>query len=64
MELAKPSYLVNRWLTAILRQYQPEIAQLIRDRDAKLTSHAGEGDIRATREDRSLEVTSSLNINR
>lgn len=64
MELAKPSYLVNRWLTAVLRQYQPEIAQLIRDRDAKLTSHAGEGDIRAAREDRSLEVTSSLNISR
>ncbi|MCR6670548.1 hypothetical protein [Devosia ginsengisoli] len=64
MELAKPSYLVNRWLTAILRQYQPEIAQLIRDRDAKLASHAGEGDIRAAREDRSLEVTSSLNIGR
>jgi hypothetical protein len=64
MELAKPSYLVNRWLTAVLRQYQPEIAQLIRDRDARLTSHAGEGDIRAARDDRSLEVTSALTIGR
>ena len=63
MELAKPSYLVNRWLTAIVRQYQPEIERLIVERDATLARHAAGGDIAAAREDRSLEVTSSLLVN-
>lgn len=64
MELAKPSYLVNRWLTAIVRQYQPEIENLIRDRDAALARHANGRDMAAAREDRGLEVTSSMLINR
>jgi hypothetical protein len=59
MELAKPSYLVNRWLTAIVRQYQPEIEKLILERDAVL---ATQGDFTVARENRSLEVTSSLII--
>lgn len=59
MELAKPSYLVNRWLTAILRQYQDEIEQLIRQRDEHLASHALAGGIALVREDRTIEVTSS-----
>lgn len=58
MQLAKPSYLVNRWLTAIITQYQPEIEQLIRDRDEVLARHAD--DLIATRQDRTLEVTSSF----
>jgi uncharacterized protein DUF6969 len=64
MELAKPSYLVNRWLTAIIRQYQPEIEGLISERDATLAQLAGNDDIAAAREDRSLEVTSSMLIKR
>ncbi|MGB3339352.1 MAG: hypothetical protein WBA73_19425 [Devosia sp.] len=62
MQLAKPSYLVNRWLTAIVAQYQPEIEQLIRERDARLLQHSTAPDIAQVREDRSLEVTSSLTI--
>ena len=62
MQLAKPSYLVNRWLTAIVTQYQPEIETLIRERDRVLAERAGEGDAEAVRQDRSLEVTSSLVI--
>jgi len=59
MELAKPSYLVNRWLTAIVRLYAGEIAELVRERDRVLAAHAPpEGG--SAREDRSLEVTSSL----
>lgn len=58
VQMAKPSYLVNRWLTAIIRLYEDEIADLIRARDEKLKAHsASEGT--AVREDRSLEVTSS-----
>ncbi|QQR38509.1 DUF6969 family protein [Devosia rhizoryzae] len=64
MELAKPSYLVNRWLTAIIRQYEPEIEQLIRERDAVLKRHAGGDDHKTARDDRTLEVTSSLLIER
>jgi len=59
MDLAKPSYLVNRWLTAIVRLYQAEIAELIRERDRVLSAHAAPDGVQA-REDRSLEVTSSL----
>ena len=64
MELAKPSYLVNRWLTAILRQYQPEIERLILERDTTLAGHTGDGEVAAAREDRSLEVISSKLIER
>ncbi|WEK03492.1 MAG: hypothetical protein P0Y65_14990 [Candidatus Devosia phytovorans] len=62
MQLAKPSYLVNRWLTAVLTQYQPEIEALIRERDEVIARHAGAGDVVAARDDRALEVTSSLVI--
>ncbi|NGP19117.1 DUF6969 family protein [Devosia aurantiaca] len=64
MELAKPSYLVNRWLTAIIRQYQAEIEELIRERDVALARHAGGGDLDAVHNDRAVEVTSSLLIKR
>jgi hypothetical protein len=59
VQMARPSYLVNRWLTAVIRRYEPEIAALIRERDATLAAHRPKTDI-ATREDRDLEVTSQL----
>jgi hypothetical protein len=59
VHMARPSYLVNRWLTAVVRRYEPEIAALIRDRDANLAAHRPKTRI-ATREDRDLEVTSQL----
>ena len=62
MQLAKPSYLVNRWLTAILTQYQPEIEQLIRKRDVAIAAHAIGGDLEAARQNRDYEVMSSLLI--
>ena len=61
VQMPKPSYLVNRWLSAVLRRYEPEIADLIRERDRVLASHVPANGI-ATREDRSLEVTSVLMI--
>jgi hypothetical protein len=61
MQMPNPSYLANRWLTAILRLYEPEIAGLIRARDATLAAHhSSEGT--APRDDRSLEVTSELRV--
>ncbi|SEQ54375.1 hypothetical protein SAMN05428969_3461 [Devosia sp. YR412] len=62
MQLAKPSYLVNRWLTAIVTQYQSEIEQLIRERDVALAGHAVGGDLDAMRQNREFEVMSSLVI--
>lgn len=58
MQMPAPSYLVNRWLTAIFVAYEAEIADLLRDRDQVLAVH-GAGEAKA-REDRHLEVTSSL----
>ena len=59
VQMAHPSYLVNRWLTGVIRRYEPEIAVLIRERDANLEAHRPKTAI-ATREDRDLEVTSRL----
>jgi hypothetical protein len=61
VQLSNPSYLVNRWLTAILRLYEDDIATLIRQRDAVLAAHRPANDV-APREDRDLEVTSSLAV--
>ncbi|WP_240230639.1 DUF6969 family protein [Devosia lacusdianchii] len=61
VQLAKPSYLVNRWLTAVLRRYEGEIAELIRERDRRLDAHVPPEGV-TVREDRGLEVTSALVI--
>jgi hypothetical protein len=54
MQMPRPSYLVNRWLTAIFVAHEDQIAELIRERDRVLEARGN----RAVREDRSLEVTS------
>lgn len=56
-EVARPSYLVNRWLTAVLRLYRDDIADLIRKRDDVLAVHQPPAGTEA-RDDRDLEVTS------
>ena len=60
MQMPRPSYLVNRWLTAIFVAYEDEIAELIRERDRVLEARGGD----AVREDRSLEVTSETRFPR
>lgn len=59
MQMPRPSYLVNRWLTAIFAAYHDEIAHLIRERDRVLAAHRPPEGI-ATRADRDLEVTSEF----
>ena len=61
MQMPSPSYLVNRWLTAIFVAYEREIADLIRARDARLAAHVPPEGV-AARGDRSLEVTSELHV--
>lgn len=62
VQMARPSYLVNRWLTAILALYHSEIAALIVQRDAILAAHTStEGT--PTLQDRTLEVVSECVVN-
>jgi hypothetical protein len=59
VQMPPPSYLVNRWLTAIFTAYEREITELIRERDRALLTHRQPEGVEA-RQDRALEVTSEL----
>ena len=59
VEMPRPSYLVNRWLTALFVAWEPEIAELIRARDRTLAAHVPPEGTPAL-QDRALEVTSEL----
>ena len=59
VQLDHPSYLVNRWLTAIVRLYSHEISDLIKTRDDVIAAH-NPSSIRAARTDRTLDVTAML----
>lgn len=61
MQMPRPSYLVNRWLTAVLVAHEDEIAELVRERDRVLSAHVPLAGVPA-REDRGLEVTSELRL--
>ena len=58
VHLARPCYLVNRWLTAMIRAYEPQITMLIAERDQRILAQGR--DENESRQDRSLEVTSEL----
>lgn len=62
MDVAHPSWALNRWITAMVTLYRREIADLLVSRDALLARHAESrpgGDILDTR---SLEVLSRIPI--
>lgn len=61
VHMPRPSYLVNRWLTAVLAAHEDEIVDLIRERDRTLAAHKPATDV-PVREDRTLEVTSELRL--
>lgn len=63
VQMPRPSYLVNRWLTAIFAAYEDEIAALIRERDRVAAAHRPPAGVEA-RQDRALEVISELPIRR
>lgn len=64
LHFARPSYLVNRWLTSVLALYASEIEELVRKRDAALAAHeAALGGGQDARADRALEVMSELGVN-
>src|SRR5439155_16818196 len=57
----RPSGLLNRWIGALLRLFQPEIAALLRDRDQAILEQRWRwrGNVL---EDPRLEITSSIDI--
>ena len=55
MQMPRPSYLVNHWLTAVFAAYEPQIVDLLRERDRVLAAAGG-----GVSEDRSLEVLSEF----
>jgi len=59
---ARPSWPVNRWLTAMLRLYRPQIRELVAARDRAVAAWAARHPERDVYEDRDLEVTSFADI--
>jgi hypothetical protein len=57
----QPSAILNRWLGALVELFQPEIAQLLRERDKAILERRWRrrGNVL---EDPLLEITSSLDI--
>ena len=59
---ARPSWPVNRWITAMLRLFRPQIVELIRARDAAVDAWRRKHPDRDVYEDRELELTAQLSI--
>jgi hypothetical protein len=62
VDLVRPSWIVNRWLTAMLRLFRPQIEALLLERDRVIGEwrrHHPRSDVF---EDRALEVTSKLEV--
>lgn len=62
IELAHPSWPVNRWLVSFLRCDRPAIARLLEERDRKIERWRREHGQVAVLDDKEFEVTSSLAI--
>jgi hypothetical protein len=62
LDAAEPAGVVNRWLAAIVRLYQPEIAMLLRKRDEAVMDPLRRRRKIDVFEDPKLEITSSLSI--
>lgn len=62
MDLGRPSWPLNRWLTATLRLFRPQIRELIRERDIRVAHHQEAHPDTNVYEDRSLNVTSEVRV--
>ena len=62
LDAAETGGLVNPWLAALVRLYQPEIAMLLRERDKEVMHPARRRRRIEVFEDPKLEITSSLTI--
>jgi hypothetical protein len=59
---AQPSWPVNRWVSAMIKLFKPQIADLLRARDRKIAAWQDLAPDSDVFEDRDLEVTSYLDI--
>jgi len=62
MDLAQPSWPINRWITGMLQLFQPQIAALLRARDAKVAEWQAAHPDTNVFTDEELETTSLLQI--
>ena len=62
LDTAEPANVCNRWLVAIVRLYQPEIAMLLRKRDEAVMDPLRRRRKTDVFEDPRLEITASLSI--
>ncbi len=62
IEHTHPCLAVNRWITAMLRLFRPQIEALLVERDRAIAAWAAAHPGRDVYEDRELEVTSSVSI--
>jgi len=59
---ARPSWPANRWITALVRLFRPQIESLLHERDAAVARWAAEHPGCTVHEDRRLEVPSQLGV--
>jgi len=62
VEHSRPSNAVNRWLTAMLLLFRPQILQLIDRRDQTLIEYMQRLPLKENLENRNLEITSKSKI--
>lgn len=62
IDLAQPSWPANRWITAMLRLFRPQIAALVVGRDAAMAQWRRRHPKRNAYEDRELEVVTRMAI--
>ena len=59
---AWPSWPVNRWISAMMVLFQPQIKNLLEQRDQVVSDHANRYPNKDVYEDRELEITGSVRI--
>lgn len=59
---ARPSWVLNRWITALIQLFKPQIAVLLDERDAAIRRHSEANPSANVYEDTALEVTSQLPV--
>ena len=62
IDMARPSWPVNRWITAMLLLFRPQIEALVRARDKRVAAWAREHPGRNPYDDNELEITSRMPI--
>ena len=62
MTVERPSYDLNRWVSAVIRMFRPQIADLLRARDETVARWQVAHPERDVFEDRDLQITSEIDV--